>query len=62
MTDVWPFELEDFDQLGKALPVVATPLTAAVPLAVEHPRYLIEEVINAVEVAANTIVVICLPS
>jgi hypothetical protein len=51
MADVWPFELEDFDQLGKALPVVAAPLTAAVQLAVEHPRYLIKEVINAVDPA-----------
>jgi hypothetical protein len=47
MADAWTLELEDLDQLGEALPVVAAPLAAAVQLPVEHPRYLIEEVIDA---------------
>jgi hypothetical protein len=57
VADVWSRELEDFDQLREPLPVVAAPLTAAVQLPVEHPRDLIEKVIDALEIASDTVVV-----
>jgi len=55
---VWSLQLEDFDQLGEALPVVAAPLTTAVQLSVESSRHVIKEVVDAVEVAADTVVVV----
>lgn len=50
------WSLKTLDQPGEPFPVVATPLTAAVQRPVEHPRYLIKEVIDAVEVAPDTVV------
>ncbi len=58
MTDAWSLELEDLYQLGKPFPVVVPPLTAAVHQLVEHSRHLIMEVVDAVEIAANTVMII----
>ena len=58
MADAWSLELEDFYQLGKPFPVVAPPLTAAVHQPIEHPCHLIKEVVDAVEVAADTVVIV----
>lgn len=58
VTDVGSFELEDPDQLREALPVIAPSLAAAVQLAEQHPGELIVEVIQALVVAADTVVVV----
>jgi len=58
VADAWTLELEDLDQLGEALPIVAPALTAAVQQAVEHPCDLIEEVSDAIEVTPDTVVVV----
>ena len=58
VADVWSFELEDPDQLREALPVIAPSLAAAVQLAEQHTGDLIIEVIQALGVAADTIVVV----
>ncbi|MEA1050106.1 hypothetical protein U5801_09835 [Lamprobacter modestohalophilus] len=48
VADTWSLKLEHLDQFGKALPVVAAPLTAAIHLPVEHASDMIEEVTQAV--------------
>ena len=58
VADAWPLELEGFDQLREALPIVAAPLTTAVQLSVEHSRYLMPEAVNAFVVASDTTAVV----
>jgi len=58
VADVWSLEFENRDQLGKSFPVVAPALTATAHQPVEHPCHLIEKVVNTVEVAADTVVIV----